>query len=420
MGMGGLSRQADKPAVKPALRVAAALLLLVVPQTVAAQDLIEAPDTDTARVRVGALYLKPTVALTNLGIDTNVFNEPESGNPQDDFTFTFTPAVEMYLRMGRTWLIGTIREDLVWFQEFEDQRSVNDRYGAAWLAPLTRVNFSVGGTFLDTRERPGYEIDTRAQRADTGLHAAAELRTYSKTLLGVRATRKTVAFADAQFYEDTNLEVALNRTETLIAGTFRHELTPLTSLTVDFARQNDRFESNPSRDADSTRIDGGVRFNRFALVTGSAQAGYRDFNPLSPDIPGYSGLVLSASLSYVALGSTKLGFGASRDIQYSYDDDTPYYLQTGIEATIAQQIYGPVDVEARVGSRRLAYEDRLVGEVDVENRVDQVRNYGGGIGYRTSQDLRIAFTAEKTHRRSEIDERQYDDLRYGVTITYGL
>ena len=47
-------------------------------------------------------------------------------------------------------------------------------------------------------------------------------------------------------------------------------------------------------------------------------------------------------------------------------------------------------------------------------------NYGGGIGYRTSQDLRIAFTAEKTHRRSEIDERQYDDLRYGVTITYGL
>ena len=57
MGVERLSRQADKPAVKPALRVAAALLLLVVPQTVAAQDLIEAPDTDTARVRVGALYL---------------------------------------------------------------------------------------------------------------------------------------------------------------------------------------------------------------------------------------------------------------------------------------------------------------------------------------------------------------------------
>ncbi|HEY6563546.1 MAG TPA: outer membrane beta-barrel protein, partial [Pirellulaceae bacterium] len=261
---------------------------------------------------------------------------------------------------------------------------------------------------------------TRAQRADTGLQAAAELRTFSKTLLGVRATRKTVAFADAQFYEDTNLELALNRTETQVAGTFRHELTPLTSLTVDFARQNDRFEFNPSRDADSTRIDGGVRFNRFALITGSAQAGYRDFNPLSPDIPGYSGLVLSASLSYVALGSTKLGFGASRDIQYSYDDEQPYYLQTGIEATIAQQIYGPVDAEARIGSRRLAYEDSLVGEVDVENRVDQIRNFGGGIGYRTSRDLRIAFTAEKTHRRSEIDDRQYDDLRYGVTITYGL
>ena len=120
--------------------------------------------------------------------------------------------------MGRTWLIGTIEEDLVWFQEFEDQRSVNDRYGAAWLAPLTRVNFSVGGTFLDTRERPGYGIDTRAQRADAGLHAAAELRTYSKTLLGVRASRKTVAFADDQFYEDTNLESRAEQDRDLIAG----------------------------------------------------------------------------------------------------------------------------------------------------------------------------------------------------------
>ena len=43
----------------------------------------------------------------------------------------------------------------------------------------------------------------------------------------------------------------------------------------------------------------------------------------------YSGLVMSASLSYVALGSTKLGLSTSRDVQYSFEELQPYYLQTG-------------------------------------------------------------------------------------------
>ena len=58
--------------------------------------------------------------------------------------------------------------------------------------------------------------------------------------------------------------------------------------------------------------------------------------------------------------------------------------------------------------------------VDVENRVDRVSSYGGGIGYRTGHDLRLAFTVDKSHRTSEIDNHEYDDLRYGLTVTYGL
>ena len=64
----------------------------------AAQDFIEVPDTDSARVRIGPLFVKPTMALTNLGVDTNVFNDADSENPQSDFTFTFTPQADLYLR----------------------------------------------------------------------------------------------------------------------------------------------------------------------------------------------------------------------------------------------------------------------------------------------------------------------------------
>jgi hypothetical protein len=400
--------------------MATALVLLASSVPAMAQGFLEVPDTDSARVRIGPLFVKPTVALTNLGVDTNVFNDAASEHPQSDFTFSLTPQAELYLRMGRTWVIGLVKEDVVWYQDFRDERSINDLYSVSWLAPLTRVAFSVGGSYLDTRERPGFEIDTRAQRADAGLNAALELRMLSKTLVGVRGARKTVAFAEAQFFDDTNLERELNRKETTAGVTVRHELTSLTSLTVDVIRQQDRFEFSPDRDADSTRVDGGVRFNRSALVTGSAQVGFRKFEPLSADLPGYSGLVLSANLSYVALGSTKLGLSASRDVQYSFEEVQPYYLQTGMEASIAQQIYGPVDIQARVGTQRLAYEQRVTGLGGLADRVDRIRSYGAGIGYRTDRDLRIGFNVDNARRESDVNDHQYDGLRYGVSITYGL
>ena len=49
-----------------------------------------APDPSKVRVRIGPLWMNPTIALTNLGVDTNVFNGP-AGQEQKDFTATVTP-----------------------------------------------------------------------------------------------------------------------------------------------------------------------------------------------------------------------------------------------------------------------------------------------------------------------------------------
>src|SRR6185503_17398854 len=98
---------------------------------------------------------------------------------------------------------------------------------------------------------------------------------------------------------------------------------------------------------------GGVKLDPFALINGSASFGYRDFQPLSPAVPGYQGSTAAVTLSYVALGTTKLGLVINRDVQYSYDINQPYYLQTGIAGSIAQQIFGPVDVVGRAEGQRL-------------------------------------------------------------------
>jgi len=44
--------------------------------------------------------------------------------------------------------------------------------------------------------------------------------------------------------------------------------------------------------------------------------------------------------------------------------------------------------------------------------------YGGGIGYRMGQDLRLGFNADKTRRLSDVARRQYDNLTSGMSVTY--
>jgi len=114
-----------------------------------------------------------------------------------------------------------------------------------------------------------------------------------------------------------------------------------------------------------------------------------------------------------------MGVSAIRDLQDSYDISQPYYLQSGINASIAQQIYGPLDVQGRIGAQRLAYLARAGAAVQAPNRVDHVRLYGVGVGYRLGRDLRFGVNVDEQKRQSMVDILQYDGLRYGVTITYG-
>jgi len=82
-------------------------LLQAIP--LAAQIGDAAPDPANVRVRLGPLWLNPTIVLTNAGVDENVFNDPTSRVPKKDFTVTVTPGTDLWLGMGPSWVFGNIR-----------------------------------------------------------------------------------------------------------------------------------------------------------------------------------------------------------------------------------------------------------------------------------------------------------------------
>ena len=404
-------------------RAAIALTLVFVvasARSARAQLMPTPPDAAGARVRLGPLRLNPSLSLTDIGVDTNLFNDADALNPKRDVALTFVPQTDIWMRAGRTWLTGNVRQDLVWFQDYRDERSANGAYRAGWVVPLTRVSLLVDGTWVRAKERSGFEIDARADRREGALSATTEVRALSRTFLGARAERRDIRFSTRSFFGGESLSEQLNRTRAGGAVTVRHEATPMTSLTAEVSEYHDRFALSPGRDANSIQAAGGVRFDPEAVIKGSVMVGYRRFTPASPDVPEYSGATVAANVSYVATTSTRVTLEAARDVEHSFENSHPYYLLNGIAGSFTQRVHGPLDVQGRVGFHSLTYRSRLNDATAPPERRDRITTLGGGFGYRLGRDLRLTFDVEQQGRLSVLALRNYSGIRYGMSVTYGL
>src|SRR5215471_18264335 len=113
---------------------------------------------ENVKMRLGPVFLDPTLSLTNAGVDDNVFNQSSAASPKSDATFTITPQTNFWLRFGPSWLSGGVGEDLVYFKDNVGERSANNKYFLKWNIPINRITFRPSVEYKNTRERPGYEI----------------------------------------------------------------------------------------------------------------------------------------------------------------------------------------------------------------------------------------------------------------------
>lgn len=368
----------------------------------------------SAPVRLGAFGLDPRVGISNLGVDTNVFNSVD--DPQKDFTFTVPADLDVWLRTGRGLLTLTGGLDFVYFQEFETERSVNSNARGQYEFRFNRLRPYGSASTLNTRERPGYEIDARARHYETDFHVGTDLRVASKSTLRFDLRYLDYRFAGDEVFNGQALNEELNRVLKVAELSWRQRLTALTTWVTRVSRETERFEFEEIRNSDSFRLSSGFDLGRFALIRGSAFAGFRKLTPADGGLlPEFSGLTADVDVSYTMPTQTRLGAAVERDIQYSYETRTPYYVQTGWTATLTQRITGRWDVQLSGGRDRLAYE----ALIPVDARTDFLNRFGGGIGYEIGDQIRASFDVNSFYRSSDDPRREYGGIRAGVSVIYG-
>jgi hypothetical protein len=375
----------------------------------------------SSRIHVGPFYINTTLLLKEVGVDTNVFNQ--AGEQKSDFTMTVTPQADVAVTFARRGLLkATVGSDLVYYQKYDTERSINPLARVRAEAYAHRLTLFAEDTYLNTRQRPNFEIDLRSRHLENDLQAGARLHLTPKFSIEVAARRAIAEYDADAFFDGASLRETLNRSTEGLVGVVRDRVTPLTTVAVKFDRLTDTFTYSPVRDSRSFRVMPGVEFKPRALVSGNAWVGYRRFTPETPGIlPEFSGLVADLGLSYTLLGSTSFGVSYHRDLAYSYEVDNPFYIDNSIGASIRRALGGKFDTIVSADRHTYDYEQLLTLPASLLPRSDTTWVYGANIGYRVRRLARIGFGVNYYKRDSTtVRLVQYDGLRFGATMNYGF
>lgn len=401
------------------VRVVGLVAAFLIAATLAAAQDRSAPEdpADSARFQWGILRFTPSIAVTNVGIDSNVFNDANTA--LHDTTAAIGPAVSLWTNLGPVRVSEKSTGQYLYFKEFDNQRSWNTTNELTLELPLARFKPFAAGSYVNTRQRPGFEIDSRSRASINTATLGTSLRLSGKTALVLGGTRSTTAFDEDETFLGAGLAAALNRRTDTELLQFRYALTPLTTLVVNAEAIQERFDEERVRNSDSIRVLPGFEFKPFALVSGRASVGFRRFNVLSDTIEDYTGVVASVDAKYRLTTSTQIAARVERDVTYSFEEAFPYYTLTDTGLTLTQRITRSWDVVASGGLVSLAYRELKTAPASAA-RTDKARTLGLGVGYRVGQTLRVGADVYYFSRRSEKSERDYDGLRAGASVSYGL
>jgi hypothetical protein len=185
----------------------------------------------------------------------------------------------------------------------------------------------------------------------------------------------------------------------------------------------ERFQFERVRNATSVRITPGLELNPRALVSGRAYVGFRSFRGVSAGLRDYSGAVSTVGLTYRLRHRTGLGVTADRDVYYSYDAKTPYYVLNTYGGSVRQDVGSRWHVVASALRSRLDYRNlvRVGVAPPLAGSRDYVWNYSVVPELELGKNLRAGLTVSYATRRGTVPLlRDFDGLRVGMTASYGF
>jgi hypothetical protein len=376
-------------------------------------------------LRLGPVYLTPSLRIWSLGMDTNVFYT--ATNRRTDFIAHGGPGLELLVPLhGALKLRADGTVGYLYFARTESQRRLTGSAMSRLGYEGQRLN--TGAQYLYTRSfsRIGIEVDRRVDMETQEARVDLRYGIGPRFLFGLRATGTRFLVEEDQGFFGADLNRNLTRDAYRAAADFGYALTPKTSFVVETDYQADRFQSASERDTDSNRLGGGFVLSATTYLSGRAVAGGRSIRVLA--LPKQDRVVPYAAvdLTYHLGPRTRFSGFFNRDTGFS-----AFSVAEGDLPTITTQSYGLRLVKGlwrrldlRLHGTRTELESDAPVFIDTGAgplpalRDDAGWEVGADLGYAFWTGLRIGAAATWSERRSTINDLGVEGLLLGATVTY--
>jgi hypothetical protein len=388
-----------------------------------------------ARIHLGPLSVAPAIAITNVGRDSNVFNE--SRDPKSDLTATVAPSAQLWLRAGRAQLSVDSRLDAIFFRQYSEQGTISSVNTGRLDMVFNHFRPFVSGSFLRLHDRPSAEIDARVQRVEQAVKLGAAVRLAPRTSATVSFEENSVSFGGREGLVGSSLRHELDRSQQLRGVGLQYELTPLTTLVAEVQEEQTRFQFAGDRNATGIRLFPGFVFKPTALVSGDLHVGFLRYRPADVRVPRFAGVIAAVNVRSIIAGANELTLAIDRDLSQSIEAQV-YYVQTRASAAMTRQLNDRWNLSVSVSRLWLSYSSGAPGAVPatgtlvggasaidgvsafeiLATRPDTVSAVGFGVGYRLTRAAQVGVSVGFAHRDAALASGRYDNVRTLASVTY--
>jgi hypothetical protein len=393
-----------------------ALLVLCAPMSYAQT----ADPRESARTHLGPVYITPSLAIDELGLDTNVFN---NATELSDFTFTVLPGAQLAVPFGSRGVVtASTFAEFIYYNRYSSERSVNPDIKLRGEFSFNRVTLFLSPSYINSRGRPSLEIDARLRHSSTDVSGGGIVRMSQRLSIEAGGGVSRLSYDEGSIFDTVSLRETLNRRTQSSWLAIHHEITPLTTASVRATYSIENFDDLPVRNATSIAVLPRLAFKPLALISGSAAVGVRHFQPESPEIPEFTGVVAHVSLSYSLRGFTRFRFTGDRELSFSYWPLTPYYVTNQYGVGVDRHLGGRFEVTSGVDWQQNTY--TVLGSVEPlppQPPVDRLTTWSLGAGYRMARSRRVGF--DVTYRRRDTNAPRfipYSGLRLMWSVDSGV
>jgi len=373
---------------------------------------------ENAKWRVGRLLVDPWVALRNVSYQNNLTETPElndsSSDRISDFTASVGAGLNTYMTLGSDFIWGTfLLPEYVWWQDLEDRRRLNGRYGTGLFGSLGRVGVEATASRSEQLSVFSIEVDQ-----------PFNLQTDQALLdLTVDLGRGVLVFARGEENRFRSLERSgfellsgLDRDETTYSAGVGFSSTRGFRLGLGFEQTSSDFlPSALDRSNDGSAVFVDLHYDG-PLVKLAALVADRSLEPKAgSEFQAFDGTTASASVSFRASGPVWVDFFGRRNLSYSLQQTVAYIENNAVGAALSTALGSRARLRAFYEQGDSSFVEEPQSSV---GRVDDRTSVGASLNFDLGR-LSLSLTALQTDYDSNFSENDRQVTRFATSLAIG-